>query len=70
VEEVITHEENGLLVDFFDVSGLANTVCSVLADPEAYINLRLKARQTIVEHYDLQRVSLPAQLSLLEESAT
>lgn len=58
VEEVITHEENGLLVDFFDISGLANTVCSVLADPDAYAGLRLKARQTIVEHYDLQK-SLP-----------
>ena len=70
VEEVIIHEKNGLLVDFFDVSGLANTVCSVLADPDAYAGLRLKGRQTIVEHYDLQRISLPAQIRLLEESPT
>src|SRR4051812_3291131 len=32
VEEVVTDQENGLLVDFFDIDGLAERVCSVLAN--------------------------------------
>jgi glycosyltransferase involved in cell wall biosynthesis len=33
VEEVITHGENGLLVDFFDPAAMAQQVVDVLADP-------------------------------------
>ena len=50
VQEVIDGS-NGLLVDFFDRDGLAGAVAAVLADPQAYSELRRKARSTVVERY-------------------
>ncbi|HYD34122.1 MAG TPA: glycosyltransferase family 4 protein [Methylophilaceae bacterium] len=67
VTEVITHGENGLLVDFFDVSGITQTLIAVLEDPNAFDHIRRNARKTIVENYDLKSVCLPQQLKLLEE---
>jgi glycosyltransferase involved in cell wall biosynthesis len=65
VEEVIEHGRNGLLFDFFDVQGLADSVVRVLADPGAHQELGQRARQTVVERYDLMQRCLPMQLALL-----
>jgi glycosyltransferase involved in cell wall biosynthesis len=65
VEEVVRHGENGLLVDFFDPQELADTVAEALRQPEKYREMRREARRTIVRDYDLKRVCLPAQLSLI-----
>jgi glycosyltransferase involved in cell wall biosynthesis len=71
VEEVITHGSNGLLVDFFDVSALADAVSEALhnqqTDPNYYSAIRAAARQTVVERFDLKRVCLPQQLALVDE---
>jgi glycosyltransferase involved in cell wall biosynthesis len=69
VQEVIRHEENGLLVDFFDVPGLARTVSAVLADPAAFARLRGAARKTVVSDYDLKTVCLPRQLDMVDRLA-
>lgn len=69
VQDVISHGENGLLVDFFDGEALAATVAEVLADPAAHRPLGQAARRTVVEHYDLQSVCLPRQLALLDALA-
>ena len=45
VREVIRHQENGLLVDFFDASALANAIAHTLQHPEQYQNLRHTACQ-------------------------
>ena len=66
VQEVIEHENNGLLVDFFDVDALADTVADCLARPAQYAHLRAAARQTVVTRYDLNTVCLPAQMRLVE----
>ena len=66
LQEVIRHGENGWLVDFFDTEGLAERIASVLADPQAQQALRLEARATAVQGYDLQSVCLPSQLSLVD----
>lgn len=66
VQEVIEHGRNGLLVDFFNPSELASTVCDVLAQPARYAALREQARQDIVQGYDFRRVSLPAYTRLIE----
>lgn len=66
VEEAIEHQRNGLLVDFFDVDALANTVVDCLARPKQYASLRAAARQTAVERYDLATVCLPEQVKLIE----
>ena len=55
VREVIRHEENGLLGDFFDVDGLAAQALRVLKDPSAYRSLGRAGRSLIEERYSLDR---------------
>jgi glycosyltransferase involved in cell wall biosynthesis len=69
VEEVIRHGENGLLIDFFKPAEIADRVVAALQDPLAFADVRLRARQTIVENYDLRTICLAAQLKLLERLA-
>ncbi|NWC00520.1 glycosyltransferase [Pseudomonas gingeri] len=66
VEEVIRHGENGLLVDFFSSEQISARVVDVLKEPRAFASLRHNARQTIVNHYDLKTLCLPAHLQLLQ----
>jgi glycosyltransferase involved in cell wall biosynthesis len=70
VEELIQHEKNGLLVDFFDPTQLANTVCDALSERKELVHLRQNARQHIVEQYDLMQHCLPAQLQLAYTTAS
>lgn len=65
VEEVIRDGENGLLVDFFRPAEIAERVVAALAEPERFAELRARARQTVVEGYDLKRICLPEQLNLI-----
>jgi len=69
VEEVITDGENGLLVDFFSPEGIAARVDEALRAGAAMDPIRRRARQSIVERYDLKRVCLPAQARLIEQLA-
>lgn len=66
VEEVIRSGDNGLLVDFFDADALVDTVAQALERPEDFQPLRQRARQTVVEGYDLVHHCLPAQIALAE----
>jgi glycosyltransferase involved in cell wall biosynthesis len=66
VREVIAHGKNGLLVDFFSPQHIADTVCDVLANPQAHAHLRVAARQSVVERYDFETKSLPAYMALIE----
>jgi glycosyltransferase involved in cell wall biosynthesis len=54
VEEIIQHEHNGLLVDFFDVDALTRTIDRALNERQQFADLRVKARQTIQVHYELR----------------
>jgi glycosyltransferase involved in cell wall biosynthesis len=67
VEEVMRDGENGRLVDFFDVAALADRIVTALAtNNEAASNkIRAAARQTAIERYDAQTVTLPVYLNLL-----
>lgn len=65
VQEVIRDGENGFLVDFFSSKEIAERVVVALAEPEHFTGVRARARQTIVEAYDLKRVCLPGQLDLI-----
>lgn len=67
VTDVIEDGRNGLLVDFFDIEGLAAKVCDVLENPKIFDRLRQRARQTVLNQFDLQTVSLPAYAQLLDE---
>jgi glycosyltransferase involved in cell wall biosynthesis len=65
VEEVIQHGENGFLVDFFDTDALAGQVSDLLAARDEQAAVRRRARQTVVDRYDLETVCLPAWVSLV-----
>lgn len=65
VREVIEHDRNGLLTDFFDHAALADRVCSVLEAPQAFARHRRAARQTIIERYSLSDC-LEQQLRLID----
>jgi glycosyltransferase involved in cell wall biosynthesis len=70
LHETIRHDEIGRLVDFLDVSGLANKVCALLDDPTARQRLGRNARAFKQANYDLQTVCLPRQLEWVEGLAT
>lgn len=69
VQEVIEHEVNGLLFDFFSPDALVDQVCRVLEHPDRMSEMRKAARSTIVTKYDLERVCLPQQLALVNTLA-
>lgn len=69
VEEVIRHNINGLLVDFFDHAALARQVSSVLQHPDEFLAIRQGARETIKDRYDLHRICLPRQAAMLRSLA-
>jgi glycosyltransferase involved in cell wall biosynthesis len=66
VEEVIRDGENGVLVDFFSPMEIAGRVIEALQDRQEFVAVRERARQTVVDKYDLKRICLPKQLQLLE----
>jgi len=59
VLEVLQDSINGLSVDFFSYSALAERINAALASPAAMQPLRSAARSTAVRHYDLKKVLLP-----------
>jgi len=63
VREVLQHDQNGIITDFFDQRALADRVIDALAKPDAYMGHRQAARQTALR-YSLE-VSLPRQLNLI-----
>lgn len=67
VEEVIDDRRNGLLVDFFSPEAIAERVDEALRRREELEPLRVAARRTVLERFDLRRVCLPAQARLVEQ---
>lgn len=55
VMELIRHEENGLLVDFFNPDELANAVIRLLKDKKTAAEFGRKARQDIKSQYELEK---------------
>ena len=69
LHEAIQHNKTGLLVDFFNSTELAESVCGLLADPQKRAALGKNARAFAKAHYDLHRVCLPQQLAWVENLA-
>lgn len=65
VREVIEHGVNGLLFDFFDATALTRQVVEVLNKPQAHQEIGARARQSVLDRYDLQTRCLPAQIELI-----
>jgi hypothetical protein len=53
-------------VSVFSAARLAEDTIEALAQPEAFADVRVQARQTVLQDYDFERISLPAYLRLLE----
>jgi glycosyltransferase involved in cell wall biosynthesis len=66
VEEVVTDGDNGCLVDFFDVDGLADGIARVCAGRARHEPMRRAARATVLRRYDLETVCLPRHLKLFD----
>ena len=66
LREAIVHNETGKLIDFFDASALAHSVCELLNNPEERKRLGANARAFAEANYDLQTVCLPKQLAWVE----
>ena len=65
VAEYVEDGVNGLLVDFFDVEGLAERVCAGLKNPGRFADLRRAAREMVVGRLDRDRICVPALLDFL-----
>lgn len=68
VREVIEDGVNGLWVDFFDSTALAERIEAALDDRERAAGLRQQARETVLERYALAKL-LPLHLKLMERYA-
>lgn len=68
VREYIEPDKNGLLVEFFDVEGLAKQAVEVLRDPAAYRPLAEAAMQTVRDNYSVD-VAMPRLKSFFESVA-
>ena len=67
VLEVLRDGENGLTVDFFAPSALAQRIESVLEQPASMRKIREAARATALKHFDLNRVLLPKWDALFDD---
>ncbi len=63
VQEVITHDETGRLVNFFDTDAIVDQVCDLMEDEASRRRLGQAARMLARERYDLRSVCLPRQLN-------
>ncbi|MGH1416031.1 MAG: glycosyltransferase [Pelagimonas sp.] len=66
VREVMTEDENGWMVDFFDKDALVERLCALLDDPDARARMGENARQFVRERYDLNTICLPQHLDWVE----
>lgn len=69
LHEAIKHGHTGRLVDFFDSSSLADSVCNLLDEPQERRRLGANARAFARAHYDLHDVCLPKQLAWVQHVA-
>lgn len=70
LHEVIQHDENGRLVDFFDTAALADEVCNLMQDETTRKRLSMNARLTVQNDYDLKTICLPKQIQWVESLLT
>jgi glycosyltransferase involved in cell wall biosynthesis len=65
VSEVIEHGVNGLLFDFFDVQALSRQVVEVLSNHDGFRDIGNRAREMVVQRYDLKGKCLPELINLI-----
>ena len=65
VQEVIEDGKQGLLVDFFDKTAIATSVGKLLWARAEFKDMRVTARSSVIERYDLKRHCLPESMRFL-----
>ena len=68
VSEVIKHDENGLLVDFFDIDGFVNNIILLLDNKKKRDLLSKNARKFVIDNYDLKQICIPKQIEWINNS--
>ena len=68
VREVL-NSKNGLLLPFFDIEQIAERVIEVIAQPDLFSSIKARARQTILDQYDLAHICLPKMITLIKNSS-
>jgi glycosyltransferase involved in cell wall biosynthesis len=68
VREIIEDGRNGLLVPFFDSDGIADRVVEVLTRPSKFSQMRARARQHVLDHFDMERLCIPRMIELMKGS--
>ncbi len=68
VRELIAHDVNGILTDFFDADAIANSVEAVLGGEVDTERLKRAARDTVATDYDITEI-LPRQWALMQAVA-
>jgi glycosyltransferase involved in cell wall biosynthesis len=66
LREVIRHNENGVLVPFFNRDALVEQIVDLLKSPDRRCAFGDAARKQTVERYDLQSICLPRQLQWVD----
>lgn len=69
VREIISNDETGWLVDFFDKEGLVEKACRLLDDAATRGRLGAAARKHVRANFDLKTVCLPQQLEWVDRLA-
>lgn len=67
VREVMTENETGWMVDFFDKGALTDRLCELLEDPDTRQRMGENAREFVRTKYDLQSICLPQHLEWVEK---
>jgi glycosyltransferase involved in cell wall biosynthesis len=70
LQEAITHDHTGRLVDFFDGGALVNEISALCDDPATRQRLGSAARAFAQANYDLHTSCLPRQLAWVQALAT
>lgn len=68
VMEVLKHEYNGIIIDFYDHMELADWVDKIFTHPTRMRHLGKAARQSILDHYSLRKL-LPLHIDLIRDLA-
>lgn len=67
VRDAVENGQNGMLLDFFDVEALSAALIHACRDPEGLLPLRRAARETVLRHFDRDRVCRPAWLQAIRD---
>jgi glycosyltransferase involved in cell wall biosynthesis len=68
VRDAITNGRDGVLLDFFDVKGLSETLIQACQRPEKFAALRANARRTIIKRFHRKDVCLSAWRRLIDKT--